>query len=75
MGAGGLYPTCQGDGSAETCISPEDGGGRFIAQASDCISKINGARKGSHRPKRVKDCLTREDSSDDEVEETPALEW
>ena len=41
------------------------------------MGKINGARKRGHRPKRVKDCLTREDSDGEaeEAEEAPALEW
>ena len=36
-------------------------------------SKIAGAVKGAHRPKRVKQCLLKEDSSDKEEEEVPRL--
>ena len=32
-----------------------------------------GAVKGSHPPKRVKQCLLKEDSSDEEEEEVPRL--
>ena len=38
-------------------------------------SKIAGAVKGAHRPKRVKQCLLKEDSSDDEEEAAPRLKW
>ena len=38
-------------------------------------SKIKGASKAGQRPKRVKHCLIREDSSDEEEAPPPLLKW
>ena len=38
-------------------------------------SKIKGASKAGHRPKRVKHCLIREDSSDEEEAPPALLKW